>query len=398
MGTIITSFKELKKVFRSQPRLLVGFLSYELGYQFLGIKPREKPGPNLPEIFFTLADKRQANTSEASTERKRGFRGISLGLTTRHRGPPQDGAKNKNLYLQKIHLIKEKLRAGETYQVNFSQRFAVPVPLTAFPDFYVASRAAFRAADFFQKLSHVNPTPHPFFLETDDFAVISNSPELLVRGWRDGDKFFIETRPMKGTAPRGRDAAEDAEKISQLLASKKDEAELTMIVDLERNDLGRVCKPGTIRVIEHRRVEKYSHVIHTISVIRGELEEGKDVFDVLEALFPGGSITGCPKKRTMEIIDELEDFQRGVYCGSAGYIAEDGSFEFNIMIRTAFLDKRTGVLSFNSGGGIVIDSDPEKEYEETLHKAAAFFQALYSLSQSTSGIVTRKPTARCRAS
>lgn len=315
-----------------------GFLSYEFGYTFLGISPHKK-----------------TNISSVSSIRPEHFFDLRTSLL-------------REEFFLKIAKIKEYLRAGETYQVNFSYPFYVHVP------------PSFSASQFFHELSLRNPSPHPFFYENDDIAIISNSPELLARGWREAGKFMVETRPIKGTMPRGRTTAEDELQIKKLLASKKDEAELTMIVDLERNDLGKVCKAGTVRVVQHRAVEKYSHVIHTASVVQGELEAGKDVFDVLEAVFPGGSVTGCPKKRTMEIIDELEETWRGVYCGSAGTIEADGSFEFNIMIRTAFLDKRTGLLTFRSGGGIVIDSDPEKEYEETLHKAAVFLECVLSFS------------------
>lgn len=342
----IDSYEILKKRVRAArtsgiSHVWRGFLSYEFGYKFLGIKPREKAGQNVPA-------------------------GGCLDMRA---------ALSREIYFSKIEKIKEYLRAGETYQVNFSYPFYIRVP------------PSFSASQFFHELSSRNPSPHPFFYENDNFAVISNSPELLVRGYwisipNGSKKFIIETRPIKGTVPRGRTPEEDELQIQKLLASKKEEAELTMIVDLERNDLGKVCKPGTVRIVQHRAIEKYSHVIHTASVVQGELEDGKDVFDVLEAVFPGGSVTGCPKKRTMEIIDELEDTRRGVYCGSAGTIEADGSFEFNIMIRTAFLDKQTGLLTFRSGGGIVIDSDPEKEYEETLHKAAAFFESMLFFSSS----------------
>lgn len=353
----IFSYDDLKVRVRKYPGFYRGFLSYELGYQFLGIAPREKPGLLVPEVFFETFKPSWEKPSEKKIIPSTHFlpflspRAIAFGYSY-------------PVYLKKFNIIQEKLRSGETYQVNFAQPFLFSVG----PDF--------SAPNFFRMLVTLNPSPHQFFLENEDFAVISNSPELLVRGFWEGKKFFLETRPIKGTVPRGHNETEDEANIRALLHSKKEEAELTMIVDLMRNDLGKVCKTGTIRVLKHRKIEKYSHVIHTVSVIRGELEEGKDVFDVLEALFPGGSVTGCPKKRTMEIIDELEDVRRGVYCGSAGSIQKDGSFEFNIMIRTAFLDKQNRILSFFGGGGIVVDSLPKREYDETFHKAAALFEAL----------------------
>lgn len=378
----ITSYDILKKTVRGRRLGLSfwrGFLSYELGYKFLGIHPREKKGQKVPEVYFesfnTVAPRHIEKNpfySPSMVNKERRHQSVKTQASRVVLTPALAGLR-RDTYFSKIQTIKEKLCSGETYQVNFSQPFSFSVP------------AAFSAHDFFQKLSTANPSPHEYFFENEDFAVMSNSPELLVKGYwvstasgagSSRKKFFVETRPIKGTMPRGRTPEEDEKQIQKLLASKKEEAELTMIVDLERNDVGKVCKPGTVTVKEHRTIEKYSHVIHTASVIQGELEEKKDVFDVLEAIFPGGSITGCPKKRTMEIIDELEEVRRGVYCGSAGYIAPDGSFEFNIMIRTAFLDKRKGILTFHSGGGIVIDSDPKKEYEETLHKAAAFFETI----------------------
>lgn len=268
-------------------------------------------------------------------------------------------------YLQKIARIKEYLYAGETYQVNFSQKFQAPYEGDAF--------------ELYQKITAINPSPFPFFMETDDFAVISNSPERLFK-LRQG---VLETRPMKGTMPRGQSEEEDTQNIRKLLASEKERAELAMIVDLERNDLGKLCEPGSVEVNEDRVVEKYSHVIHTVSNVRGVLSQQYDWYDALRAMHPGGSITGAPKKRTMEIIQKLEGEPRGIYCGCAGYIDLSGECDFNILIRTLWLDKKKngGVLTFRSGGGIVVDSDPQKEYEETLHKAAALFTAIYAPSR-----------------
>lgn len=272
-------------------------------------------------------------------------------------------------YIRKIQRIKDYLYSGDTYQVNFSQKFTVPYRGEAF--------------DLYKKLTAINPSPFQFFMETPGWAVISNSPERLlrIRGR------VIETRPIKGTVPRGRNAKEDTKNIKKLLASEKEAAELAMIVDLERNDLGKICVPGTVKVTEHRTVEKYSHVIHTVANVRGVLEDGRDWLDAIYALFPGGSITGCPKKRTMEIINRLEGEPRGVYCGSAGYIDLSGDCDFNIMIRTLWLDKKKKPheLVFRSGGGIVVDSDPEKEYEETIHKAAALVSAIRHVPGDKSG-------------
>lgn len=269
---------------------------------------------------------------------------------------------SREQYFEKIARIKKYLFDGDTYQVNFSQRFEVPYQKSAF--------------ELYQKLSAANPSPYQFFMEdsagSSEFAVISNSPERLFQI----NNGIIQTRPIKGTVPRGKTPKEDEENIRRLLASEKEKAELAMIVDLERNDLGKICLPGTVEVDENRTVEKYSHVIHTVSNIRGVLAPELDWYDALRALFPGGSVTGCPKKRTMEIISELENFPRGIYCGSAGWIDLSGNCDFNIMIRTMWYDKKAGRIIFHSGGGIVADSDPQTEYEETLHKAAAIMDVL----------------------
>jgi len=263
-------------------------------------------------------------------------------------------------YVEKIEQVKEYLTMGHSYQINFSQRFSA--------DFEDDSY------EVFKRLSKINPSPYQAFIEGEDFEIVSNSPERLVRVRGQDKEWIIESRPIKGTMPRYADTVKDNLSKQELLDSKKDEAELVMIVDLVRNDLGKICEIGSVIVNEHRVLEKYSNVWHTVSNIRGILEKDKNFCDVIKALFPGGSITGCPKKRTMEIIDELEDFYRGVYTGSAGYISFDGNLDLNIMIRTMFF--KNGKLYYHSGGGIVIDSDPEKEYEETIAKARSIKEAV----------------------
>ena len=287
-------------------------------------------------------------------------------------GPVKTGlfrsALTPKQYRAKIQKIKNHLRAGETYQVNFAQRFTSTLNGDPWAIYKAVSRR--------------NPSPFQAYFETEDWAIISNSPEELVRGRMDENGVcHLSTRPIKGTVPRGKTAAKDNENIKQLLQSEKDTAELTMIVDLERNDFGRICIPGSVKVKRHRAIEKYSHVIHTVSEINGILQEDRRFEDVIKALFPGGSITGCPKRRTVEIINTLEKYKRGVYCGSAGYVSLDGNFDFNIMIRTLFAKKSPIVgkkytLYLYSGGGIVMDSNPSREYEETMHKARAFFDVV----------------------
>ncbi len=266
----------------------------------------------------------------------------------------------KGAYLDAIHRALEYIRAGDIYQVNLSQRF----------------RTSYDGDPWglFLRLYEINPAPFFAYLDTGPFQVISSSPErfLMVRGDR------VETRPIKGTLPRGSTPEADAQLGRELLASEKNRAELAMITDLLRNDLGRVCAFGTVTVDEEARLEAYTNVFHLVSVVSGRLAPGRDRIDLLRATFPGGSITGCPKIRAMEIIDELEPTVRSVYTGSIGYLGFDGSMDLNIAIRT--LIRKGPDLFYQAGGGIVFDSDPELEYEETLHKAASIRKAILDTS------------------
>ncbi|MBM4039964.1 MAG: aminodeoxychorismate synthase component I [Planctomycetes bacterium] len=264
----------------------------------------------------------------------------------------------RDAYLAAIRRAKEYIAAGDIFQVNLSQRFETDL--------------AVPPAELYRRLRRANPAPFAAFLglDADGAAVLSSSPErfLKVEGQH------VETRPIKGTRPRGRTEAEDRRLAAELLASPKDSAELTMIVDLERNDLGRVCDYGSVAVTEHKAVEAYASVFHLVSTVEGTLHEGRDLVDLLKATFPGGSITGAPKIRSMEIIDELEPTQRSVYTGSIGYIGLDGTMDLNIAIRTILV--RDGRAFFQVGGGIVADSDPAAEYQETLDKGRRLFAAL----------------------
>lgn len=332
-------------------RGFMGFIDYDLGAQWAGLN-----AASCARAHFVFVDK--------VFNFQHGIYPPSS--TAIHRHPQLSVNLTKEQYIEKILRIKNYLYAGETYQVNFSQKFEAPYDGDAF--------------ELYQKITAINPSPFRFFMETDDFAVISNSPERLLRcACNDKGDMILETHPIKGTMPRGKTEAEDIQNIQKLLSSEKERAELAMIVDLSRNDLGKLCEPGTVEVNEDRVIEKYSHVIHTASNVRGVLSQQYDWYDALKALFPGGSVTGAPKKRTMKIINELEGEPRGVYCGTAGWIDLSGECDFSILIRTLWLEKNKngGILTFRSGGGIVVDSDPQKEYEETLYKAGAIFSAIY---------------------
>jgi para-aminobenzoate synthetase component 1 len=250
------------------------------------------------------------------------------------------------------------IRAGDIYQVNLSQRFEMQLDGDPF--------------EAYLRLRERNPAPMAAFLRTSDADVLSTSPERFLR--YDARSRRIETRPIKGTRPRGRTEVEDEALARELVASEKDRAENVMIVDLERNDLGRVAEIGSVKVTQLAALETFPSVFHLTSQIEARLREDKDVIDLLTATFPGGSITGAPKIRAMEIIDDLEPTARGVYTGSLGYIGFDGSLDLNIAIRTVVA--KDGVAYFQAGGGIVADSVPALEYEETLHKASAIRRAL----------------------
>ncbi len=262
----------------------------------------------------------------------------------------------KEGYLNAVRRAKDYIGKGDIYQVNLSQRFSADFSTPPY--------------ELYKRLRSINPAPFASFLNFDGVAIVGASPERFLR-LRGGK---VETRPMKGTRPRGKSLEEDSKLREELLQSEKDKAELVMIVDLERNDLGKVCEYGSVQVTESRTLEPYATVFQTTATIEGRLREGKDSVDLLKATFPGGSITGAPKVRAMEIIDELEPTKRGIYTGSIGYLSFSGALDLNIVIRTFIL--KDGRAYFQVGGGIVADSCPEAEYKETLDKAKALFLAV----------------------
>ncbi|WP_367398230.1 anthranilate synthase component I family protein [Paenibacillus sp. MSJ-34] len=262
----------------------------------------------------------------------------------------------KSDFEEAVRRIQQYIRQGDVFQVNLSLRQSRAI--RSVPE------------ELYEWLRLFNPSPYMGFLRCPDFQLVSASPELLVKL----ERGRVSTRPIAGTRRRGRTEREDREMAAELLASEKERAEHIMLVDLERNDLGRISKYGTVRVSELMAVEYYSHVMHLVSEVVGELAEGKDAYDVLAATFPGGTITGAPKIRTMEIIEELEPTRRGPYTGSLGFIDYNGNMEFNIIIRT--LTVREGVGHIQAGAGIVIDSDPEREYYESMNKAKALWKAI----------------------
>jgi len=250
-----------------------------------------------------------------------------------------------------VKKIKEYIYAGDVYQVNLSLRTSIPFKGSSF--------------GLYNELMRINPSPFSAFLSLDDLNIASSSPERLIQ-LKDN---FAQSRPIAGTRRRGFDLREDLHLSGNMLLDTKEQAEHVMLVDLQRNDLGRVCDYGTVAVSELMTVEKYSHVMHIVSNVVGRLNNNHDAFNLLKAVFPGGTITGCPKVRCMEIIEELEGIRRGPYTGSIGYFASNGNCDFNIIIRTFIL--KDGQAHIQAGAGIVADSVAKREYYECLSKAGA---------------------------
>ncbi|AOR22650.1 aminodeoxychorismate synthase component I [Clostridium taeniosporum] len=262
----------------------------------------------------------------------------------------------KEEYIQAIEKIRSYIKAGDVYEVNLSQRFSCDLDHTPY--------------ELYVKLRNINPAPFANFIDFGDGCIVGSSPErfLKVR------KGIIETRPIKGTIGRGKTQEEDNKNKEKLLNSEKDKSELLMIVDLERNDLGKISKTGTVKVSQILGIEEYATVYHLVSTVVGEIKDNYSTVECIKAMFPGGSITGAPKIRSMEIIDELEPTRRSAYTGSVGYIGLNGNVDLNIVIRSIICKNKKAY--FQAGGAIVWDSNPELEYEETLCKVKALMDAI----------------------
>jgi len=267
---------------------------------------------------------------------------------------------DKDYYLKAVEKIKRYIYDGDVYQINFSQRFECD---------YNA-----RPIELFHWQNYYNPSPYAAYIDGGDFHIVSASPEMFIT-IADG---VISTKPIKGTRPRVSDTGQgkqiNAKNFDELVDSEKEQAELNMIIDLERNDVARICRPGTRKVVQPRTIENYPTVFHAVATVAGELQEGVCLCDCLKAMFPGGSITGAPKIRSMEIIDETEPTERGVYTGSIGFIGVDGSVCLNIAIRTIIISSEKAYAQ--TGGGIVADSNPQAEWEETITKARALLAGI----------------------
>ncbi|GLB61578.1 aminodeoxychorismate synthase, component I [Cytobacillus sp. NCCP-133] len=269
---------------------------------------------------------------------------------------------NEEEFMAAVRSVQEYISQGDVFQVNLSVRQSRPIHI--------------QAMDVYEQLRALNPSPYMGYFHTPGYQLVSGSPELLIK--KKGN--IVSTRPIAGTRSRGMDYEEDLMLASELIENEKERAEHVMLVDLERNDLGRVCKYGSVTVDEFMVIEKYSHVMHIVSNVKGELADGKNAVDIIDAVFPGGTITGAPKVRTMEIIEKLEPVTRGPYTGSLGWINFSGDLELNIIIRTMLV--KEGLAHVQAGAGIVIDSNQKNEYKESLKKAMALWKAKELAEQS----------------
>jgi para-aminobenzoate synthetase component 1 len=378
----------------------VGYLSYDYGRRLETLASLAEDDRLIPDMHFGLYDGVAAlnhqtgvlflvghdfsNTADAVIERLRAIVGarpaatkealkqdttvVTGRATITSNLPARRSEWEWNLsradFCTAVQCVRGYIASGDVYQVNLSQRARCT---------YDGDSVA-----LYQALRLGNPAPYGAYLDLGDWQLISTSPEQFLQ--KTGRQ--LETRPIKGTRPRGIDAEADLKNEAALRVSQKDRAELLMIVDLERNDLGRVAEFGSVQVEGLYQLERYARVIHQTARVKANLAEHKDVYDALAAIFPGGSITGAPKIRAMQIIEELEPTRRGAYCGSIGYIGFDGDAEFNIAIRSLHL--KDGQLDYQVGGGIVWDSDPEDEYQETLDKARAIRETIDQLCQTSS--------------
>ncbi|MBU3090637.1 aminodeoxychorismate synthase component I [Clostridium sp. CF011] len=262
----------------------------------------------------------------------------------------------KNNYINTVSKVRAYIKSGDIYITNLTQRFSCNTRKSAY--------------EIYKDLRNINPAPFAAFMNFENFNIICSSPERFLRI----RNRMVETRPIKGTMPRGMDAGEDLKNKTILINSEKDKSELLMVVDLERNDLSKVCKPSSVKVTELFKLEEYSTVFHLVSTVVGELKEPVSSLECIKACFPGGSITGAPKIRSMEIIEELEPVRRNIYTGALGYLGFDGNVDLNIIIRTILI--KDNKAYFGVGGGITWDSNEECEYDETLDKAKALMRVL----------------------
>ena len=372
----------------------VGYFSYETVCRFEKLPSPKKDSLNLPEAKFMFVDTmlvfdhvtheiKVLSYLRLNGDVEKGYKQAVAkidNLVERLQKPYKNKhtIKGKNLKQTKdkfnsnttrqdfeanVKKIKEYITAGEAIQVVFSQRLSQPTDLLPF--------------EIYRALRTINPSPYMFYLDYGDFQIVGASPEVLVRV-EDG---VVMTRPLAGTRPRGITPEEDASMEKELRTDEKERAEHIMLVDLGRNDIGRVSQPGTVAVSELMEVERYSHVMHLVTHVQGKLQTGMNAFDALRACFPAGTVSGAPKVRAMEIIAELEPEKRGPYAGAVGYFSFSGNMDMAITIRTMVVSR--GMAYVQAGAGIVYDSEPSREYEESLNKTLALLRALEQAEEQT---------------
>lgn len=359
----------------------VGYLSYNLGKYIENLQESVKDDLNAYDLYFGFYDyvivvdhlkektyiatpnldvKKEENIVSNIENRinEAEIEGINPICYEERDVPPTKLRSNftKKGFENSVEKVRQYIRSGDIYQANLTQRYSGKTTLSSY--------------ELYRDLRRISPAPFGAYLNFDDFNILSNSPERFIKCI---DR-KLETRPIKGTRPRGKNKQEDLKLQEELKNSEKDRAELLMIVDLERNDIGKISKIGSVKVPELFVIEPYTNVNHLVATVVGELDEDKDVVDVIKGTFPGGSITGAPKIRAMEIIDELEPTKRNVYTGSIGYIGFNGDMDLNIAIRTII--KKEDDVYFQVGGGMTWGSDPSEEYQETLDKAQSIMKAL----------------------
>lgn len=367
-----------------------GYISYDAVRAFETLPPPAEP-PSYPDAFFIvprrivlfdhvrntmtlLAIGEETQHSEALSELENALQTGKARVPEKTSSSPYPFAasESRQSFIEKVRKAQEYIRAGEIYQVVLSQR--------------ITGKTRAKAIDVYRALRMLNPSPYMFFMDFNGVELIGSSPEMLVKV----SHRTAETRPIAGTRPRGLTLDEDLRLAEELLGDPKECAEHTMLVDLGRNDLGRVCNYGSVRLTQLKGIERYSHVMHMVSTVEGEISKGKSALDVLQAAFPAGTVTGAPKIRAMEIIHELEGLRRGPYAGCVGYVSCSGDLDTCITIRTIVMqDDRVMV---QAGAGIVSDSIPEHEYEETLNKSQGMLDAI-GLAESGFQLIPRSENA-----
>ncbi|CAN7602534.1 aminodeoxychorismate synthase, component I [Rossellomorea sp. LjRoot5] len=359
---------------------VIGFLSYDYARKIEKLPSLGRDDLEIPDLYFyylkewavfdhqenclwtmILSDQETGSAEEKLSQWTSSWDNALSSMNETKSTPLHQGradievSMDEDEFSEAVKRIQSYISQGDVFQVNLSVRQSQQLRTGPYA--------------VYKKLRELNPSPYMSYIHSPDFQIVSGSPELLVK--KKGTE--VSTRPIAGTRSRGKDADEDERLALELIHNEKERAEHVMLVDLERNDLGKVCQYGTVEVNEFMVIEKYSHVMHIVSNVKGKLDETKTGADVIRSVFPGGTITGAPKVRTMEIIEELEPVRRGIYTGSIGWIGLNGDMELNIVIRTMFVKEGKGHIQ--AGAGVVIDSNPTYEYKESLKKAKALWVA-----------------------